>query len=139
MLNVMKHSIRYLALALLLALSVLLPSISHTSAQSAPPNTQNPDSAAQAPTIDSIPLTKDTVSTTVQKNEVPRIAISNSKIHVVWKSGGSLGHSVTGYNERAETGGSWPPQQTLGGNSNGTYQTASVAVSPVDNSVHVVW
>ena len=135
----MKHSIRYLSLALLLALSVLLPSVANTFAQPAEPNAASPDANAQSPELTALPLSKDTVSTVVQKNEVPRIAISASQLHVAWKSGSTLGRSVAGYNQRPEIGGGWPGQQMLGGYSNGTYQAASVAVSPVDNSVHLIW
>jgi hypothetical protein len=106
------------------ALSAILPVVQPTIAQGPAP---------AAPT-----LTKDTVSTVTQKNEVPRIALSPTQMHVTWKSG-SPNKSRTGYNQRPEASGSWPAQQTMGGNSNGSYHTSSVAVSPVDSSVHLIW
>jgi hypothetical protein len=133
----MKQSTRYLSLVLLVALSVLLPAVSN--ARSTQPEPPGPASSQQSPEIQDLPLVKDTVSNTIQKNEVPRIAISRSNLNVVWKSGNSLTHSRTGFNARPEVGSDWPPQQMLGVSGIGTYNTASVAVSPVDDSVHVVW
>jgi len=135
----MKQTIRYLSLVLLVALSVLLPTVSHTTARAPQPEPPGPDASQQSSELQDLPLVKDTVSTTVQKNEVPRIAISDTDLNVVWKSGNSLTHSRTAFNARPEIGSNWSEQQMMGFSGIGTYNTASVAVSPVDDSVHVVW
>jgi hypothetical protein len=119
-------------LTLVLVLSVLLPAAGRTTAQGTPPDPQAAQPAA-------LPLSKDTVSTTTTKNEVPRIALSATQLHVTWKSGTPPSRSRTAYSQRLEAGGTWPPQQLIGGNGSGTYHTSSVAVSPVDTSVHLIW
>ena len=128
----MRYLRSHLLLTLVLALSVLLPAARHTTAQGTPPDAQAAQPAA-------LPLSKDTVSTTITKNEVPRIALSPTQLHVTWKSGTPPSRSRTAYSQRLEVGSSWPAQQTIGGNGSGTYHTSSVAVSPVDNSVHLIW
>src|SRR5215213_4770116 len=111
------------ALALLMALLAAMPAASHTEARS----------LAQASTV-----TKDRVSTSTGKNQVPRIAIAANQLYVTWKYG-LPPKSVTGFSQRSEAAGPWPAQESIGAASDGTYNTSSVAVSPKDGSVHLVW
>ncbi len=119
----MRRMIVRLGIALTLLVTTLLPTVQPL--------------AAQGVTPASIPLTKTRVSTAATKNEIPRLALSNSKVHIAWKSGAS--QARTAYTDRAEGGSSWPNQQLLGGTGNGSYFTSAVAISPVDDSVHMVW
>jgi hypothetical protein len=119
----MNRTLHSCALVLLLAVSALFP--------------MAPQIVAQQIAPAALPLSKDTVSTTITKNEVPRIALSAGQLHVTWKAGGTTAR--TAYSQRSEAGGDWPPQQTIGGSSSGSYHTSSVAVSPVDSSVHLIW
>jgi len=119
----MKRHSFVLALVLLMALLATTPAASAIEAQS----------LAQAPTV-----SKDTVSSKAGKNQVPRIAIASNQLYVTWKYG-LPPNSVTAFSERSESPGSWPEQTSLGGASDGTYLTSSVAVSPKDGSVHLVW
>jgi hypothetical protein len=117
-----RHSFTF-ALVLLMALLAAVPATSSTEASR----------LAQASTV-----TKDTVSTSVGKNQVPRIAIASSQLYVTWKYGPPP-RSVTGFSQRSEAPGPWPAQESIGGASDGTYNTSSVAISPKDGAVHLVW
>lgn len=92
-------------------------------------------SQTAAPTI-----TRSTVSTAQQKNEVPRIDLASGKLHVTWKTSVSTGNAQTAYNVRDEGGSAWPAQQTVGDASgNGSFFTSSVRVNPRTGVAHLIW
>jgi len=117
-----RHSFIF-ALVLLMALLAALPATGRTEARN----------LALASTV-----TKDTVSSSTGKNQVPRIATASNQLYVTWKYGLPPG-SKTAFSQRGEAPGPWPAQASLGAASDGTYNTSSVAVSPKDGSVHLIW
>jgi hypothetical protein len=112
-----------MAVALLLGLLTALPQAWQTTAQT-----------ATAPSF-----AYDQVSNAANKNEFPRIALGNTTLYTTWKTGTPPSSSRTSYSFRDESGTTWPAQKDFGGLSQGSYQTSSVAVSPKDGSVHLVW
>ena len=119
----MKQRSLYMAVALLLGLLTALPQAWQTTAQT-----------ATAPSF-----AYDQVSNAANKNEFPRIALGNTTLYTTWKTGTPPSSSRTSYSFRDESGTTWPAQKDFGGLSQGSYQTSSVAVSPKDGSVHLVW
>src|SRR5262249_51660866 len=85
---------------------------------------------------------RETVSTVIQKNEVPRIAISATGLDGTWRTGHvgpKPGGGGTAFPQRARGGGGWTSYPPLGGPSHGSYHTSSVAVSSTGNPVHLIW